>query len=103
MCLTMGLSCLPDILCIMCRWRVVCVWNRVWAHNVVFAIVYGMADQPVTTEASCVPDAYGALVGNAVGQADAEQVYVQAMFECTTTYMRRPHNNGHMVDLHTYA
>ena len=31
-------------------------------------------------EASCASDAYGAMAGNSIEQADAEQAYVQGMF-----------------------
>ena len=41
-------------------------------------------------EASCTSYAYGTMAGNATGQADAEQAYVQAMFLGTPTFLRLP-------------
>ena len=69
------------------KYRVVVQGNRVIDQHYEAAIFQDLSSTPATLEASRVADAFGAQDNWATEVADAEQAYVQADMQGTSTWV----------------
>ena len=72
------------------KYRVVFQGNQVVTQNWEAAIFQSLGSSPSNMEAGKAVDCYGCVVGHDIEQADAEQAYIQADIEGTTTWVALP-------------
>jgi hypothetical protein len=72
------------------KYRVVFQGNQVVTQNWEAAVFQNLGSSPSNMEAGKAVGCYGCVVGHDIEQADAEQAYIQADIEGTTTWVALP-------------